>query len=360
MGTACSGVTRVFPLHFPTLVMTSQASGHAGPLGDVGWSLMWAAGLSVLAVARLVNDVRPARPAAGSFRVRAGVEKAPPLKKEYSIAPAPRRTRSVHVQIPRTAPVAPRGYRDASGPVRTNDRLAAGLRAGIQKHRRNVVLWAVLVVVPVVFIALAIAVTPDTPGPVTLVDGTRRYPEMVSMRRAHAATMVPVTSAFLAGLTGLFVVTGSQGGDRRLVLAGFRTREVFSARLGVIGAASALTTAVAVAVSGAWYSPNQWPGFIAANILVALTYAMIGVLLGPQVGRLGGLYLVLLLAFIDVGLGQTIMLGDGPPSWGAYLPARGPSRVLIDSTFTNQFDEWPHLLLGLAWLLALSAAASLA
>ena len=179
------------------------------------------------------------------------------------------------------------------------------------------------------------------------------------MRRMRAATMAPVASAFLAGLTGLFVVTGSAGGDRRLVLAGFRPREVLAGRLGVIGAATVLTTAVAVAVSGAWYPPRQWAVFAGANLLIALTYAMIGVLVGPLTGRLGGLYLILLLAFIDVGLGQSVIFPSGPPAWGASLPARGASRVLIDGAFTGRSDQLGDLVLGLAWLAAFSAAATM-
>lgn len=31
MGSGPSGVTRLFPLHFPTLLLTGQATGHAGP-----------------------------------------------------------------------------------------------------------------------------------------------------------------------------------------------------------------------------------------------------------------------------------------------------------------------------------------
>ena len=99
--------------------------------------------------------------------------------------------------------------------------------------------------------------------------------------------------------------------------------------------------------------------FAGANLLIAATYAMIGMVLGPLTGRLGGLYLILLLAFIDVGLGQSIMFGDGPPSWGAYLPARGASRVMIDGAFTSQLDEVAALALGVAWLLALVAAAGI-
>ena len=174
----------------------------------------------------------------------------------------------------------------------------------------------------------------------------------LSERRMHAATMVPVTAAFLAGLTGLFVVTGSAAGDRRLVLAGMRPREVLAGRLGVIATATVVATAIAVAVSGVWYPPRQWLIFIGANLLIALTYAMIGTLIGPLTGRLGGLYLILLLAFIDVGLGQNIMVPNGPPAWGAFLPARGASRVMIDGAFTAHFDQVGYLLLGLAWLAA--------
>ena len=116
-----------------------------------------------------------------------------------------------------------------------------------------------------------------------------------------------------------------------------------------------LTTAVAVVVSTAWYPPRQWVVFVAANLLIALTYAMIGVLVGPITGRLGGLYLILLLAFIDVGLGQSVMF-NGPPAWGAFLPARGASKVMIDGAFTDRFDQYGYLLIGLAWLGALTGA----
>src|SRR3546814_21071033 len=47
---------------------------------------------------------------------------------------------------------------------------------------------------------------------------------MLSQRRMHAATMAPVTSAFLAGLMGLFIVTGSAAGDRLRLLGRHRRR----------------------------------------------------------------------------------------------------------------------------------------
>jgi len=355
LGPGSSAATRVFPLHFPTLVLTGQASGHAGPLGDVGWSLVWALGLSTLAVTRLAATTRPAPapaapPGLGPAAPATALATAPTSPPRPGLAAQTSlRARGQLATVTDRQP-SPR----SSAPAVV--RVTALLRAGLREYRRNRVLWVLLVAVPAVFIGMAVAVTVDKPGPVALVEGARHFTAFLSERRMHAATMVPVTSAFLAGITGLFVITGSAGGDRRLVLAGFRPREVLAGRLGVIGAATVLTTAVAVAVSGAWYPPGQSVVFAGANLLIALTYAMIGVLVGPLTGRLGGLYLILLLAFIDVGLGQSVMFPNGPPAWGAFLPARGASRVMIDGAFTNSFDQAGYLLLGLAWLAAFSAA----
>ena len=348
-------MTRVFPLHFPTLVLTAQASGHAGPLGDVGWSMVWAVGLSMLAVVRLVATTRPAPvvgvPATFAPTVSTGATRmissaSAPMKP----VAAPRA--GLRVSTPSVGGRAPTAVRVAPASVR----VVAVLRAGMREYRRNRVLWVLLLAVPALFIGMAIIVTVDEPGRLALVEGGRRFTASLSQRRMHAATMVPVASAFLAGLTGLFIVTGSGAGDRRLVLAGFRPREVLAGRLGVIGAATALATTVGVAVSGAAYAPRQWVVFAGATLLIALTYAMVGVLVGPLTGRLGGLYLILLLAFIDVGLGQNVMVPGGPPAWGAFLPARGASRVMIDGAFTGRFDEVLYLALGLGWFGAFTIA----
>ena len=340
-GSGTSAVTRAFPLHFPQLLLTSQATGHGGPAGDLAWSLLWAAGLGGLAVYRLLAVTAPAPRPAG--RMPGELISAPVGPRAPAVVWAQQPAEG-HVQVP----WRPR----AATPLR------AAVRAGLRDYRRNRVLWALLIAVPAIFIGLAILVTIDEPGPVELVDGTRRYTALLSERRMHAATMVPVTAAFLAGLAGLFVATGTTGGDQRLVLAGLRARHVLGARLAVIGLATGVTTAAAVAVSGAWYPPRQWVVFASANLLIAATYAMVGLVLGPLTGRLGGLYLVLLLAFVDVGLGQTVMLPGGPPDWGAYLPARGASRMLIDGAFTARFDQAGGLLLALAWLAGAATVAT--
>jgi hypothetical protein len=304
-----SPALRAFPLHFPTIVVTDLASGHAGPLGDLGLSLAWAAGAMAVALAALVATTAPARTG---------------------------------------APHTP-------GAVA---RLGAGLRFGFREYRRNPALWVLLVGLPVAFISVSIAVTPDDPAPVELLEGGRAAVRMLLMSELHGAIMTAITVAFLAGLAGLFVVSGSAQGDRRLVLAGFRPGEVLTSRLAVIGFAALLTTAVSLAVTAAGFTPRNWAVFILGNVLVALTYGMIGVLLGPLFGRLGGLYLMLVLPFIDVGLAQNPMFDTAPPAWGKFMPSYGAVRVLLDGAFTSGFDQIGGLLLAAGWLAAITVAAA--
>ena len=301
-------VLRVFPLHFPTQIVIDVASGHAGPLGDLGISLLWAVGALSAALIALVVTTR--------------------------LAPAPR-TRH----------------------LASLDRTAAGLRCAFREYRRNTVLWVLLIGLPIVFISLSFVVTPDQPAPVELLEGGRRGITILSMIDVHGSIMASITAAFLAGLAGLFVVSDSAQGDRRLTLAGFRPSEVLAGRLGVIAFASLLTTGVALGVTAFDFVPRDWPTFAAGTALVALTYAMIGVLVGSLVGRLGGLYIILVLPFLDVGVAQSPMFDAAPPGWASFMPAHGAIRVMLDGAFTTTFDEIGALGLALMWLAAITLAA---
>lgn len=309
MGPSDSALTRVFPTHFPTLVMLDASGSHAGPLGDLGASLAWALGGLALAFVVLLVTTRP---------VRRG------------------NTRAVNSSWAR---------------------LVTGLRFAWREYRRNLALWALLVVLPLIFITLSFAITPDDPTPVELAEGGRRTLSMLSLIDVHGAVMVSITVAFLAGLAGLFVVLGSAEADRRLVIAGFRTREVLASRLGVIVFASVLVTGVSLAVTAVSFTPRVWITFALATLAIAVTYAMIGVVIGPLVGRLGGLYLMFLLPFLDLGLAQNIMFDAAPPAWASWMPGYGAVRVLVDGAFTPTFDETTGLLFALAWLVGIIAAA---
>jgi hypothetical protein len=340
--------TRFFPLHFPTMILTNQAAHHAGPVGDVGWSLIWTTALCVIAALRLSSTTRPIRLARSAVSAsEVGVVPAPPAREVAVYRQAPTDT-VIDAASPNTA--------DRSVP---RTRWSASLWAAVRDYRRNRVLWALLLGVPALFVALAAAETPTTPMPVALVEGARQFTTMIPLRHIHAGEMAAIAAALLAGVAGLFVVTGASDGDRRLVLAGFRPRQVLAGHLGVIVGAALLTSAVSIVVSAAFFSPQLWSEYVGAILLIALTYAMIGVLLGPLVGRLAGLYLLLLLSIVDVGYGQTVMFHALPPTWGAYLPTRGAGRLLVDGSFTSTFEQYGSLLLALTWLAALTVAAAL-
>lgn len=314
LGPAMAGgevwITRAFPSHFVTSVMIDASTGHEGPLGDVGWSIAWVLGAIILAM------------------------------KVFASSTLGRVGRS--------------SSRFASA---TWLRLRAGLHAGLRDYRRNAAMWTLLILLPVFFISLSFYVTPNDPTPVALHEGGQASIQTLSMIDVHGAIMVPITIAFLAGLAGLFVVQGSLQADARLALAGFRTWEILSARLGIIGLAAAITTFTSLVVTAIDFSPVNWPWFIAGNLVVALTYGMVGVVVGAIFNKLGGLYLMFLLPFIDIGIAQNIMFSAAPPDWGIALPGRGGVDVLVDGAFTATFDRPASVGSALIWLAVLVALA---
>ncbi len=306
-GTA--GIIRYFPLHFPTLVVTDVASGHSGPLGDLGLGVAWA-GLSMTA-------------AVAALMATTGVKKP----------------------VPRHSPAA--------------RRRRAGLRSAAQQLRRMPVMWILILGLPGAFISTSAAITPDDPIPVDLTENGERSLHILSMIDVHGAIMVPITVAFLGSLAGLFVILDSAEADRRLSLTDYRPREIFAFRIQVVAIATIAATLVSVGVTALTFSPKAWLIFIAANALVALTYAAIGIMVGPLLGRLGGLYVLLVLPFIDIGLAQNPMFDAAPPTWARLLPGHGAVQMMMDGAFTTSFDELGAVLLALAWLAALGVGAAL-
>lgn len=155
----------------------------------------------------------------------------------------------------------------------------------------------------------------------------------------HGGTMAPIAIASLAALAGLFTVLDSRGADQRLSLAGFRPGRLLASRLAVVILGALLAAAASLTVTATVFEARQWGLYIVANVLIALTYALIGVLLGPLFGRVGGVLIAFLVPFIDLGIGQSPMLRPDPPSWAHALPGYGAGRLLIDAAVTPGFDE---------------------
>ena len=313
MGAVDRIATRGLPTHFVTLWMVDLSSGHSSRRGDLGWALAWT--LAAVGAAWLLAASRTS------------------------------------VRHPRHRPPNPAG---------TGVQLAAATRAAWRDSRRNHVQWALFGVVPVVFILSADAVTPNKPIMVTLREHGRSLVTSLPMPAVHGATMAPIAIASLAALVGMFVMLDSRDGDRRAALAGLRPGALFTARLAVLAVVALAATIVSLATTALVFQPERWATYAAANLLLAMTYGLIGALLAPILGRVGGVFVAFLLPFLDIGITQSPMLHPVPTTFSQLLPGYGGSRVLLDGGLTRGFDEEVPLLVGLAWLLALVAVVALA
>jgi hypothetical protein len=304
VGPAGSGgdyvATRWFPTHFVTLWMVDTPSHHAGRLGDLGLASVWMVG--ALAVAGAVV-------AAGS---RTGRRRQ-----------------------------------------RTAGQLATALQFGLVDLRRNAVLLALLVIVPAAFVLLAKATTPGRPLLVSVTENGTTSSQPFWFPEVHAGAMAPIGIGALAALVGMFVVVDAAGGDRRLRLAGYRISVVLAARLGVVAVAAIIITAATMAVTATVFDAKQWPAYIGTNLLIAAIYALIGVVIGPLLGKVAGVFVAFLIPFLDLGIIQSPMLRPVPQQWAQFLPGYGVTRVLFDTSLTTGFDVIGSLLLGLGWLASL-------
>jgi hypothetical protein len=303
--------TRGLPGHYLTLWMVGEPSGHGGPLGDLGWAVT----ATVVAVGAA-----------------------------WALAAA--RTRTVH----RSRRARPGSFLDQT---------AAATRAAWRDAGRNPALGVLLVVVPVVFILAAYAVTPDVPVTFILAEQGRSTFHTFAMPEVHGATMAPIAIASLAALVGLFTVLDSHDGDRRAALGGLRPTALLSARLGVLAFFALGATAVSLAATAVVFDAAGWPVYAAANLLIALTYGLVGALLAPIFGRVGGVFVAFLLPFLDIGIVQSPLLNPEPTTLSTLLPGYGGFRVLLAGALTRGFDQPVPLLIGLGWLTALTLAVTL-
>jgi len=175
----------------------------------------------------------------------------------------------------------------------------------------------------------------------------------------HPAFMAPIAITSLAALAGMFIILDSRTADRRLVLAGERPGALLTGRLTLIALAALLATGVSLTVAATVATIGQWGAYITASALLALTYALIGVILAPLFGRVAGVLVAFLVPFLDLGIAQDPMLHATPPAWAHLLPGYGGFRLLTNAILTHSSIQGGPLLIALAWLTGAAVAASL-
>lgn len=201
-------VTRLLPTHFISLWTVNLPAGHAGA-SELVWSLTW----TVTATAT-------------PFAV-----------------------------VLRTAAVA-RRWR-AARPGSAGTQLWTGLRMAWRTWRRTPVLWALLAVVPAVFIWLSDAITPHGSTPVTLREDGAPLTEMLDPAHMHAATMALVAVASLAALAGVLIALDAREADHRLALAGQRRWVVLATRLSTVLAGAGIATAASGIATSTAFDAHQ-------------------------------------------------------------------------------------------------------
>lgn len=223
-----------------------------------------------------------------------------------------------------------------------------------REQRRRPLLLILLVFVPLYVVTRSIAETEATPRMFT-VPGDLLV--RTTMKDLHGAVMAGMAIAFVAGLCGVFVMQAALGGDRRLVVAGFRPGETVVARLAVLLADTAVVVAVSLLATSFYFEPSSWPRFALAAVLIGVIYAPLGALMGAVMSRLAATYLILFLVMVDLGIVQNPMFGSGTPGRAAVLlPGYGPMRMMLDGAYSPAFQAGGELVLSLAWVVALSVA----
>lgn len=240
------------------------------------------------------------------------------------------------------------------------NRLSTLFEVTIRENTRNYVLIGLLIFLPIAFITVAIAVTQDALMPIELsIDGEPQT-VMRGLPAVHGVAMVPLTSTILAGIVGLLLMQDVRNTDGRLVLSGYRAREVILARLGTLGILAALVTVVSVGVMAYDVWPEQPLFFLLSLFVVTLLYGLVGMLIGVFLDRVAGLWTLLVVSMLDIGLFQSPLFPMGDDSWWvAILPGHYPMEVIFDTGLTASFDTLTQLGWGLLYLLVVVVVATL-
>ncbi|WP_415378923.1 hypothetical protein [Halosimplex sp. TS25] len=214
-----------------------------------------------------------------------------------------------------------------------NRRVTTAVTMGVREFRRTPVLLALLAFLPAYIIGAFVLLVPDVDVPATIGEATVTVP----MADFAAAFMTPVTVAILSGIVGLFLVQTSQAADDRLRLAGYSATDLVVSRVGTLGLGTVVVTAASVLVAVLAFTPVSIVPFVAATLLVGLTYGILGVVVGIALGRLGGVYVMLFAPMVDVLMFQNPLATDAP-EWITLLPSHYATNALFDAAFTSSVD----------------------
>lgn len=216
-------------------------------------------------------------------------------------------------------------------------RTRTAFTATVTQFARTPVLLALLVALPAYFVGLLGYVLPDPTVAVHVPGVDARLPlgdALLPMLAVLAATMV-------TGIAGLFVTADTLSADGWLVFSGFPGRTLFVARAASLGAVAAVSSSAGTAVLFAHTRPDNAAFFLAATVLAAATYGLLGAAVGALLGRLAGVYVMLFAPAIDFFLVHSPLATD-PPAWATILPGAHAGVAALSAALTATPD-WTEL-----------------
>lgn len=214
-------------------------------------------------------------------------------------------------------------------------RVVRALGAGVRELARTPVLVGLLAFLPAYLVGVFTFVAPDVPAVIRLASGATVQTSLVD---AMPTFTTPMAAALLTAITGLFLMQSSSRADARLVLAGYRVRQVVAARIGVLALVALVGSVVAVEVLGiVARAPDSVLGFYAGTLMAAMIYGSLGLLVGTLLDRLAGVYLILFGSLVDLFVFQNPLAQD-PPMAARLLPGHFPMEVAISAAFEGTVE----------------------
>ena len=142
----------------------------------------------------------------------------------------------------------------------------------------------------------------------------------------------------------MFSVTYRSGPfDRRLVAAGYPRPHLLAAKVTALTVSSVLVAAYTSAVVWLYWHPQQPWLFALAMFTAALTYGGIGIVLGVLLrGELEGMFAIIMISLIDVGLESPVVNTGSDNDLVRFLPMYGSMQAGVGAGFTDDVP-WQQL-----------------
>jgi len=154
----------------------------------------------------------------------------------------------------------------------------------------------------------------------------------------------------------MFTVTfRSNTFDRRLALAGYPRGHLVAAKTCVLITLSTVISCYAAALMTLFWNQQQMWLLAVSLLLAAMTYGAFGVLLATSVrGELEGMFLVLMISIVDVGLQNPIANHAASNGLLSVLPTYGAMQAASAAGFSS-IAPATHLALQFAWFATLTS-----